>query len=158
MPLLITGKKFVNDLSQAGALAVYAPLEGGHEGRYQRRLRGAGYGLTVLTARGLGDPSAYLLTVHGVRPPHLGKKDIGTEGAVGYRYYIPPLATYMLEQLPTTSKGLIIWLLEGAILSRQELEFLAQLPSQEPRLKVIVEMGGDRQFTWQPLEKALLAA
>jgi len=158
MALLITGKKFINDLSQTGALAVYTPLEGGHEGRYQRRLKGAGYGITVLTARGLGDPAAYLLTVHGVRPPHLGKKDIETDGAVGYRYYIPPLATYMLEQLPAKSKGLVIWLLEGTILSKQELEFLAQLPSQEPRLKVIVEMGGDRQFSWQPLGKVLLAA
>ncbi len=158
MALLITGKKFVSDLSQAGALAVYTPLEGGHEGRYQRRVRGAGYAVDVITARGLGDPAAYLLDVHGIRPPHLGKKDIGTDGAVGYRYFIPPMAGYRLEHLPAGSKGLVLWLLEGSILSKQELEFLAQLPAREPRIKVIAEMGGDREFSWKPLEKVLLAA
>ncbi|MEO0407687.1 MAG: NAD(P)H-quinone oxidoreductase subunit N [Cyanobacteria bacterium P01_A01_bin.135] len=157
MSLLITGKKFIGDLDRAGALAVYTPLEGGSEGRYQRRLRGAGYELMVLSARGLGDPSAYLLTVHGIRPPHLGKKDIGTDGAVGYRYYIPPLAGYRLDQLPSSIKGLVVWLLEGTVLSKQELEFLAQLPTQEPRIKVIVELGGDRQFSWEPLNDAVMA-
>ncbi|MGF1513076.1 MAG: NAD(P)H-quinone oxidoreductase subunit N [Elainellaceae cyanobacterium] len=155
MALLITGKKFVGDLLQAGALSVYVPLEGGHEGRYQRRIRGAGYDVEVMSARGLGDPAAYLLDVHGVRPPHLGKKDIGTDGAVGYRYFIPPVAGYRLEQLPAKSKGLVLWLLEGMILSRQELEFLVQLPGSEPRIKVVVEMGGDREFSWKPLAKAL---
>ena len=37
MPLITTGKPFIRDLEQAGALGVYAPLEGGYEGRYQRR-------------------------------------------------------------------------------------------------------------------------
>ena len=156
MALLITGKAFINGLSKHGSLAVYAPLEGGHEGRYQRRLRGAGYEVMTLSARGLGDPSAYLLTVHGIRPPHLGKKDVGTDGAVGYRYYIPPLAGYRLDQLPASTKGLVVWLLEGSILSKQELEFLAQLPQQEPQIKVVVELGGDRQFSWSPLSEAAL--
>lgn len=158
MALLISGKKFVGDLSKSGALAVYMPLEGGHEGRYQRRVRGAGYDVMVMTARGLGDPAAYLLDVHGIRPPHLGKKDIGTDGAVGYRYYIPPVARYRLEQLPSKSKGLVLWLLEGNILAQQELAFLAQLPNSEPRIKVAIEMGGDREFSWKPLEQALPVA
>lgn len=158
MALLITGKRFTGDLDKAGALAVYTPLEGGAEGRYQRRLRGAGYEVMVLSARGLGDPSAYLLTVHGIRPPHLGKKDVGTDGAVGYRYYIPPLAGYRLEKMSASKKGLVIWLHEANVLSKQELEFLAQLPQQEPQIKVIVELGGDRQFSWMPLSAALQAA
>jgi NAD(P)H-quinone oxidoreductase subunit N len=158
MVLLITGKKFVRELEAAGALGVYVPLEGGHEGRYQRRLRAAGYGMLHITARGLGDLSSYLLEVHGVRPPHLGKKDIGQGAAVGYRYYIPPLAKYQLEQLPPNSKGLVIWLLEGMILSNQELQFLQTLPQIEPRIKVVIEMGGDRSFTWKPLNSILAAA
>lgn len=158
MALITTGKGFIRDLEKAGALGVYVPLEGGHEGRYQRRLRAAGYGMLHITARGLGDLSSYLLGVHGVRPPHLGKKDIGQGAAVGYRYFLPPMALYQLEQLPSTSKGLVIWLMEGIVLSRQELEFLKTLPQLEPRIKVVIEMGGDRSFTWQPLQNVLAAA
>ncbi|MGF1495817.1 MAG: NAD(P)H-quinone oxidoreductase subunit N [Elainellaceae cyanobacterium] len=158
MALIVTGKRFAKDLEEAGALAIYMPLEGGYEGRYQRRLRAAGYGMLHITARGLGDISAYLMGVHGVRPPHLGKKDIGTGAAVGYRYYLPPAATYQLEQLSSNSKGLVIWLLEGMILSRQELEYLTTLPKIEPRIKVVVEMGGDRTFQWKPLSQTLAAA
>jgi NAD(P)H-quinone oxidoreductase subunit N len=159
MTLIITGKKFVRDLESAGALSVFVPLEGGHEGRYLRRLRAAGYEAQSLSARGLGDLSSYLLNVHGVRPPHLGKKDMfGSGAAVGYRYYIPPIASYQLENLPAKAKGLVLWILEGAILSRQELEFLQNLPKIESRIKVVVEMGGDRQFTWKPLQSLLVAA
>lgn len=158
MALITTGKPFMRDLERAGALGVYIPLEGGYEGRYQRRLRNAGYGMLNITARGLGDLSAYLMDVHGVRPPHLGKKDIGKGAAVGDVYFVPPIAKYQLDQLPPKSKGLVIWLLEGYILSRQELEFLAALPSMEPRIKVVLEMGGDRSFRWQPLKETLAAA
>jgi NAD(P)H-quinone oxidoreductase subunit N len=157
MPLVILGKGFVKDLERHGSLAVFVPLEGGHEGRYQRRVRAADYTLLNMTARGLGDLSSYLLDVHGVRPPHLGKKDIGREGAVGYRYYIPPIASYQLEQLSAKSKGLVIWLMEGMIFSQQELNFLSDLPTREPRIKVVVEMGGDRSFTWKPLTNLLAA-
>lgn len=158
MALITTGKPFIRDLDSAGALALFVPPEGGHEGRYQRRVRAAGYGMLHISARGLGDLSAYLLNVHGVRPPHLGKKDIGQGAAVGYRYFIPPIATYQLEQLPPHSKGLVIWMMEGFILSQQELEFLAALPTQEPRIKLAIEMGGDRSFTWKPLKQLLAAA
>ncbi|MGJ3254237.1 MAG: NAD(P)H-quinone oxidoreductase subunit N [Elainellaceae cyanobacterium] len=158
MALITTGKPFIRDLERVGALGVYVPMEGGHEGRYQRRLRATGYEVLHITARGLGDLSAYLLDVHGVRPAHLGKKDIERGAAVGYRYYVPPLAKYQLEQFSSTSKGLAIWLLEGMILSRQELEFLVTLPQSEPKLKVVIEMGGDRQFRWMPLQDILSAA
>lgn len=158
MALITTGKPFIRDLESAGALGVYVPLEGGHEGRYLRRLRAAKYGVLHITARGLGDLSSYLLSVHGVRPPHLGKKTTGSEAAVGYRYFIPPIATYQLEALPPSSKGLVLWILEGSILSRQELEFLTSLPTIEPRIKVVVEMGGDRTFSWKPLKQVAIAA
>ena len=81
MPLLTTGKKFIRDLEKSGSLAIYAPLEGGFEGRYLRRLRNSGYKTLSISARGLGDLGAYLMDVHGVRPPHLGKKNIGQDGA-----------------------------------------------------------------------------
>lgn len=158
MALLTTGKPFIRDLEKSGALAVYAPLEGGFEGRYQRRLRAAGYETLNLTARGLGDVGAYLTGVHGVRPPHLGKKTIGQEAAVGLVYYVPPIASYQLEVLPATTKGLVLWLIEGFVLSGNEREYLANLTQQEPRLKVVVELGGERYFRWQPLSETLLAA
>ncbi len=158
MALITTGKTLIRDLEKFGALGVYVPLEGGFEGRYRRRLRAAGYVSLHITARGLGDVAAYLTGVHGVRPPHLGKKSTGTGAAVGSVYYVPPIIGYQLEQLPPKSKGLVLWIIEGHILSNQEVEFLATLPSLEPRVKVILERGGDRAFRWTPLEKTLLAS
>jgi NAD(P)H-quinone oxidoreductase subunit N len=158
MALFTSGKSFIRDLEKSGALGVYVPLEGGFEGRYQRRLRTNGYITSHLTARGLGDLGAYLMGVHGVRPPHLGKKTIGQEAAVGPIYYVPPIAGYQLQTLSSKSKGLVLWIIEGHILSRQEVEYLVSLPQQEPRLKVVLEMGGDRYFRWQPLEDTLIAA
>ncbi|MEW5857134.1 MAG: NAD(P)H-quinone oxidoreductase subunit N [Cyanobacteriota bacterium] len=151
MALITIGNQFVKDLEKSGALGMYVPLEGGFEGRYQRRLRAAGYTTLSLTARGLGDVATYLTGVHGVRPAHLGKKDIRV-------YYVPPIVTYQLEQLPPKSKGLVLWMIEGHVLSREEVEYLTTLPSIEPRLKIAVEMGGDRAFRWTPLRNAIAAA
>lgn len=158
MPLLTTGKSFIRALEKSQALGVYAPLEGGFEGRYQRRLRNAGYTTFNLTARGLGDLDAYLMGIHGVRPAHLGKKDIGQDAAVGPIYYIPPIAAYQLSNLPANSKGLVLWIIEGFILSTQEKQYLINLCQQEEKLKVVLELGGERYFRWQPLNEALLAA
>ncbi len=158
MALITTGGGLIRDLEQHGAVAVYAPLEGGYEGRYQRRIRARGYTTYNLTARGLGDLSAYLTGVHGVRPPHLGKKSSSTGAAVGYVYFIPPLIDTQLQNLPPKSKGLVLWILEGAMLSRQEIEYLINLPKIQPKVKVIIEMGGDRVFSWKPLKEALAAA
>jgi len=155
MALITTGKTFIRDLEQSGTLALYAPLEGGFEGRYRRRLRAAGYTTISLSAKGLGDPAAYLTGVHGVRPPHLGKKTIGQSAAVGEVYFIPPILTYQLETLPPKSKGMVLWLIEGSSLSRQELEYFIALPKQEKRVKVAIEMGGERYFRWQPLQETL---
>jgi NAD(P)H-quinone oxidoreductase subunit N len=49
-----------------------------------------------------------------------------------------------------------MWLLEGhVLLSKQELLYLAELPDRQPQLKVVLEMGGDRQFSWQPLRDVI---
>ena len=158
MALITTGKSFIRDLEKWKAIGLYAPLEGGFEGRYQRRLRAAGYNTLNLTARGLGDLGAYLMGVHGVRPPHLGKKNIAQNAAVGPVYYVPPIAMSHLEALPPKSKGLVLWIIEGQILSRQEVEYLTNLPELEPRIKVALELGGDRYFRWQSLKSNLAAA
>lgn len=155
MPLLTTGKAFIQDLEKSGILAIYAPLEGGFEGRYQRRLRTSGYNTINITARGLGDLSTYLMGIHGVRPAHLGKKNIGQEGSVGPTYFIPPIALSQLENLPSSSKGLVIWILEGFVLSNEEKEYLISLTKQEPKIKIILELGGERYFRWQTLESTL---
>jgi NAD(P)H-quinone oxidoreductase subunit N len=144
VPLLTTGKPFIQALEQAGSLGVYAPLEGGYEGRYQRRLRATGYETMHISARGLGDLSAYLTGIHGKRPAHLGKKEIRT-------YFIPPMLDTHLAHLLPGSKGLVVWLIDGSVLSRQELAYLVELPSIEPRVKVVIELGGDRKFSWVQL-------
>ncbi len=157
MGLLVLGNKFVRDLEKNGALAVRAPLEGGFEGRYQRRMRAAGYESLHMTARGLGDLSAYLGGVHGVRPPHLGKKNSG-QAAVGDRYFVPPVLGYRLERMAPGMKGIVLWLIEGHILSNQELAFLAALCASDARIKVVVELGGDRSFKWFPLRDTVQSA
>ena len=157
MGLLVLGNRFVRDLENSGALAVRVPLEGGFEGRYQRRMRAAGYESLHLTARGLGDLSAYLRDVHGVRPPHLGKKGTG-QAAVGDRYFIPPVIDYRLERLVSGMKGIVLWLIEGHVLSSQELAFLVALCDADKRIKVVVELGGDRTFNWFPLTEAVQSA
>lgn len=156
MALLTTGTGFIRAVEKSGAVAVYAPLEGGYEGRYVRRLRNTGYQVVSLTARGLGDVAAYLTQSHGIRPPHLGKKDIAGSGAmVGLRAYVPGIATYQLEHLPAKSKGIILWIIEGFVLSRQEQEYLISLTRENPQIKVILEMGGDRTFSFKPLADVL---
>ena len=151
MALITTGKAFIRDLQKSGAWGVYAPLEGGFEGRYQRRLRAAGYVTHRLEARGLGDLAMYLTGVHGVRPPHLGKKDIRV-------FYAPPIVNSQLEQLPPHSQGLVLWIVDGQVLSSQEREFLVNLPNLEPKVKVVLELGGDRVFSWKPLQNTLVSA
>ncbi len=156
--LLITGKKFIRDLEQSGSLAIYAPLEGGFEGRYIRRLRNTGYKTLSISARGLGDLSAYLMNVHGVRPPHLGKKNIAQEGAVGPVYFVPPIAGYQVESLPENYKGLVLWILEGYVLSNQEKQYLIDLAKEQPKIKIVLELGGERYFRWQSLAEAVKVA
>ncbi len=158
MALITTGKKLIQDLQAAGSLGLYIPLEGGFEGRYQRRIRAAGYTTLNITARGLGDLAMYLTGVHGIRPPHLGKKSLSSGAAVGYVHYVPPIINTQLANLPAKSKGLVLWIIEGHILSNQEIEYLTILPSLDSRLKLIVEMGGDRIISWKPLKDSLLAA
>ncbi len=147
MPLIATAS-IVKDLEKAGALAMYVPPEGGYEGRYQLRLKNAGYDVLFITARGLGDISSYLTAVHGVRPSHLGKHEVR-------RYFIPPQIQLRLTALSPKSKGLVVWLIEGKFLSKEELAILSDLPSQDSRVKVVVEVASAREISWKPLQQAI---
>jgi NAD(P)H-quinone oxidoreductase subunit N len=151
MPLLLTGRGFRQDLEKAGALALYAPLEGGTETRLLRRLRAAGYRAQITSARGLGDPEAYLFQLHGVRPPHLGHQSVGRGAAVGeVQRVMPQLGSLLEGEAP-----ILLWLLEGSVLSQAELASLLALCRREPRLRIVVEMGGARALRWQPLQTLL---
>jgi NAD(P)H-quinone oxidoreductase subunit N len=154
MPLLLTGRGFRQELERAGALALYAPLEGGAETRLLRRMRAAGYRAQLLSARGLGDPEAFLMQLHGVRPPHLGHQSVGRGAAVGD----VQMATPLLGHLFDGDAPVLLWLLEGQVLSRAELSSLLNLCQREPRLKIVVELGGARSLRWQPLASVLSQA
>lgn len=154
MPLLLSGRGFRQELERAGALAIYAPLEGGAETRLLRRLRAAGYRAQITSARGLGDPEAYLMQLHGVRPPHLGHQSVGRGAAVGEVQRVMPQLGALLDG----SQPIVLWLLEGQVFSSAELGSLLDLCRREPRLRIVVEMGGARALRWQPLEQLLVAA
>lgn len=151
MPLLLTGRGFRQDLERAGALALRAPLEGGAETRLLRRMRAAGYRTHLTSARGLGDPEAFLLRLHGVRPPHLGHQSVGRGAAVGEVQLVMPQLGVELEG----TSPVLLWLLEGQVLSTAELSSLVALTRREPRLKVVVEIGGARSLRWEPLVNSL---
>lgn len=64
----------------------------------------------------------------------------------------------VMPQLGALLEGnhpILLWLLEGQVLSQAELGSLVALGRREPRLKLVVEMGGARALRWQPLEQLL---
>jgi NAD(P)H-quinone oxidoreductase subunit N len=153
MPLLLTGRGFRQDLEKSCALGLFVPLEGGAETRLLRRLRAAGYRSLLTSARGLGDPAAFLLELHGIRPPHLGHQSVGRGAAVGEVQRVMPLLAPQFDgQGPV-----LLWLLEGQVLSKAELQSLLSLTRLEPRLRIVVEMGGSRALRWQPLAELVPA-
>ncbi len=151
MPLLLSGRNFRRDLEASGCIAIQVPLEGGAETRLLRRLRAAGYRTQLASARGLGDPEIFLFQLHGIRPPHLGHQSVGRNGALGeVQQVMPQLGELFIGDAPVA-----LWLLEGQVLSRSELSALIDLCKREPRLKVVVEMGGARSLKWQPMRELI---
>ncbi|KAJ1422975.1 hypothetical protein SESBI_12748 [Sesbania bispinosa] len=126
--------RWLSDVEEHKALAIYTPHEGGYEGRYLSRLKRQGYYFLDLTARGLGDPETTLTKIHPVCPAHVGKQPIA-------RWYFPPEVDYRLEALPPNAKGLVVWIIEAKVLSKAELQFLALLPTLRPNVRVIAECG-----------------
>uniref|UniRef100_A0A0F7GZL8 NADH dehydrogenase-like complex N n=1 Tax=Erodium texanum TaxID=28960 RepID=A0A0F7GZL8_EROTE len=137
--------RWLSDVEEHKALAIYPPHEGGYEGRYLSRLRYQGYYFLDMSARGLGDPETVLTKVHPVCPAHLGKQPIA-------RWYFPPEVDFRLSQLPPDAKGLVVWLIEAKVLSKAELQFLTLLPTLRPKVRVIAECGNWRKFVWRPLK------
>ncbi|GMY10399.1 NAD(P)H-quinone oxidoreductase subunit N, chloroplastic [Fagus crenata] len=138
--------RWLSDVEEHKALAIYTPHEGGYEGRYLNRLTYQGYYFLDLTARGLGDPESTLTKIHPVCPAHLGKQPIS-------RWYFPPEVDYRLAALPPDAKGLVVWVIEAKVLSKSELQFLALLPTLRPKVRVIAECGNWRKFMWKPLKE-----
>ncbi|CAL4972814.1 unnamed protein product [Urochloa decumbens] len=60
--------RWLDDVEEHKALAIYPPHEGGYEGRYLNHLRYQGYYFLDLSARGLGDPETTLTKIHPVCP------------------------------------------------------------------------------------------
>ena len=151
MPLLLSGKEFRHDLETHGCIAIRTPLEGGSETRLLRRLRSAGYNTQITTARGLGDPEVFLLSLHGIRPPHLGHQNVGRQAAIGeVQQVIPQISELLKGESPV-----VLWVLEGQVLSTSELSALCELCQKEKRLKIVIEIGGARKLSWQPMKKFL---
>ena len=114
-----------------------------------RRLRASGYQTQITSARGLGDPVVFLTQLHGIRPPHLGHQNVGRNGALGEVQQVIP----QLNELLVEDKPLVLWLLEGQVLSQAELLAINNLCQKEPRIKIVIEMGGARSIKWQPLNE-----
>ena len=151
MPLLLSGKKFRTELESAGCLAIKIPLEGGAETRLLRRLKASGYNTQIISARGFGDPEVFLLQLHGIRPPHLGHQSVGRNGALGEIQQVMPQLNALLDK----GNPLVLWLIEGQVLSNSELLALCDLCDRDPQLKIVVEMGGARSLTWKPMRSFL---
>tara|TARA_Y100001970_G_C14258815_1_gene877825 strand:- start:7557 stop:8024 length:468 start_codon:yes stop_codon:yes gene_type:complete len=152
MPLLITGKEFKKDLEKHSSMAFFAPLEGGYETRLLRRMRSFGYKTHITSARGLGDPEVFLFQLHGVRPPHLGHQNIGRNGALGEVHQVLPQASNLFLD---KEKKKLLWILEGQVLTPSELESIIAYTSKNQLLKIVIEMGGARKISWEPLSTFL---
>jgi NAD(P)H-quinone oxidoreductase subunit N len=103
----------------------------------------------MTSARGLGDPEAFLFDLHGIRPPHLGHHSVGRDAAVGDVQRVMPQLGSLLEG----DKPILLWLLEAQVLSAAERASLCSLTRREQRLKIVAEMGGSRSLRWEPLEQ-----
>tara|TARA_B100000131_G_C17963409_1_gene551371 strand:+ start:133 stop:600 length:468 start_codon:yes stop_codon:yes gene_type:complete len=152
MPILLSGRKFDQDLVKYGSLAIFAPLEGGFETRLLRRMKAKGYKTMMVSARGLGDPEVFLFNLHGVRPPHLGHQNIGRNGALGEVQQVIPQASEIFND---TNQKKLIWILEGQVLSQSEIKRLLKISISEENLFIVIEMGGSRKLLWKPLENLM---
>ena len=58
-----------------------------------------------------------------------------------------------LNELLKVNSPVVLWLLEGQVLSRSELLALNGICQKDPRLKIVVEMGGSRSLKWQAMSE-----
>lgn len=45
--------------------------------------------------------------------------------------------------------------MEGKFLARQEWQVIANIPQQDPRVKIVLEVGSGRSVEWQPLTEVI---
>jgi NAD(P)H-quinone oxidoreductase subunit N len=76
---------------------------------------------------------------------------VGRGAAVGEVQRVMPLLGADLEG----KAPILLWLLEGQVLSNAELASLLAITRREPRFKLVVELGGARELRWQPLSQVL---
>lgn len=74
---------------------------------------------------------------------------MGRGAAVGEVHQVMPQLGPLLEG----DAPIVLWLLEGQVLSAAERAALTALTRRWPRLRIVVEMGGARALRWQPLEQ-----
>ena len=67
------------------------------------------------------------------------------------------MAAPQLGHLFDSNAPVLLWLLEGQVLSKAERTSLLELTRREPRLKLVVELGGARALRWQPLQQLIAA-
>ncbi|CAL4972813.1 unnamed protein product [Urochloa decumbens] len=115
--------RWLDDVEEHKALAIYPPHEGGYEGRYLNHLRYQGYYFLDLSARGLGDPETTLTKIHPVCPPSLGRQPVA-------RWYFPPEVDYRLSLLHPDAKGLVVWIMEAKVIIRPVVTRLLKGPVQ----------------------------
>ena len=60
------------------------------------------------------------------------------------------------ELFNENDKDKLLWLLEGQVLSKSELESLIRICTAENKLKIVIEMGGSRKLEWKPLSDYIL--
>ena len=63
---------------------------------------------------------------------------------------MPQLNEFLKDNNP-----ILLWLLEGQVLSKSELLNLNDICHREPRFKIVVEMGGSRSLKWQSMTKLI---
>jgi NAD(P)H-quinone oxidoreductase subunit N len=78
---------------------------------------------------------------------------VGRDAAVGeVQLVMPQLGPALASGAPV-----VLWMLEGQVLSSAEQSSLLALCEREPRLHMVVELGGSRSLRWTPLRAALAA-
>jgi NAD(P)H-quinone oxidoreductase subunit N len=73
---------------------------------------------------------------------------VGREAAVGeVQLVMPQLGPALAGSAPV-----VLWLLEGQVLSAAERGSLVALCRRDSRLHMVVEVGGARSLSWMPLD------
>ena len=85
------------------------------------------------------------------REPVPAVLEVRGNGALGeVQQVIPQLNEFLKGNDPV-----VLWLLEGQVLSKSELLTLNDICQRDSRFKVVVEMGGSRKLRWQAMSELI---